>query len=114
MSTALEYALDCVSEEASEIIQAIGKIKRFGLRDKRTPTHHPNIDILQAEILDLIGALRQLNIELFNVEENPIRIDIEPAIQAKIAKIHRYSELSITNGCLSEPLSRPPGLPSGQ
>lgn len=64
MTTKQEHFLACLAEEAGEVVQAVGKILRFGLDDKHPKTGDvPNRELLAREIDDLIGVARLLRME---------------------------------------------------
>jgi hypothetical protein len=58
LSPADAEALTLISEECSEVIQAIAKIQRHGLWYEHPESRIPNWRTLQREVGDLLAALR--------------------------------------------------------
>lgn len=89
-----EYLLTCLSEEAAEIIQAVGKAQRFGLDDDWFDDS-PRIAILR-EFVDLVAVIELLYGEdirttiLYSGEE----------IEAKKKKVKKFMEYSKEKGTL--------------
>lgn len=90
-----DYLLACISEEAGEITQAVGKAHRFGLLDKNPNSDMTNWVELRKEIHDLIGAYEMLCDEFDRVET----IDRE-LVDAKKVKIEHYMNYSAGLGRL--------------
>ena len=55
-----EYLLSCLSEEAGEIIQDIGKCHRFGTMDFNPQTGIQNSQALVTELVQLIAVAEML------------------------------------------------------
>ncbi len=102
--SALEYLLDKVDEEACEISQAVKKIKNFGFQSVHTRTGLTNLQELQLELTDLLAVTRMLNAELINAGLEPLTIDDEEGIVAKMEKVARFSSTSVNAGVLTTPL----------
>lgn len=102
----LEYALGKFVEEGSEVIQAVEKIRTFGLTNRHR-NEGINIAKLQSEISDWIGALQQVNLELGLFGHQPLIINDITAIRQKMIKIHKFSQQSRHLGLLSGPLRFP-------
>lgn len=62
MKSKLNHIIACVGEEAAEIAQAVGKIKRFGLYDAKEGRN--NLEQLVYEFKDLIAVMKMLDDEL--------------------------------------------------
>ncbi|KFZ25570.1 MAG: hypothetical protein KQ78_02236 [Candidatus Izimaplasma bacterium HR2] len=93
-----EYLLMCASEECGEIIQAIGKIGRFGGVNFHPKTDISNNEQLVLEVNDLLGILELL-------EENGVLlggIGCRGDIDEKKHKVEQWMEYSRDNGILSE------------
>jgi hypothetical protein len=59
-----EHLLMCIAEESGEIAQIAGKAGRFGLADHHPKTDNvPNVDLLVAEINDLLAVAEMLGLE---------------------------------------------------
>lgn len=85
MKTRIGHIIGCVGEEAGEIGQAVGKIIRFGLHDKKHDDGPDNLTSLRNEVHDLVGAYRMLCVEL---GEDP---ELDPSkISDKQVKIEHY------------------------
>lgn len=99
----LEYALNLVQEEATELALAISKLKRFGLEaiDETSESRLSNLGKVRKEVLDLLAA-----IELLNRQAGfPLIPTTGPEqIAAKQAKVYSYQHKSIEAGLLSETL----------
>ena len=54
--TILDYRLACISEEAGEIVQAVGKAERFGFFDVNPDTQRTAWLQIRHEIHDLISV----------------------------------------------------------
>jgi len=85
MKTRIGHIIGCVGEEAGEIGQAIGKIIRFGLHDKKHNDGPDNLTSLRNEVHDLVGAYQMLCVEL---GEDP-ELDLSK-ISDKQVKIEHY------------------------
>jgi NTP pyrophosphatase (non-canonical NTP hydrolase) len=82
--------LDITQEEASEVVVAISKIRRFGLTgvDPRTDTGETNQDHLEEEIGDLMAMIRLMELSGF------IRLDkVNIAMEAKLNKLKLWSSI---------------------
>lgn len=55
-----EYLLTCISEEAGEVAQIIGKSQRFGLYSFKRDTNTMNIEELRKEVHDVIATWQML------------------------------------------------------
>ena len=104
-----EYLLTCLSEEASEIILAVGKAQRFGLDDtynkkslqvgtfglEEVKFDSPREAIIR-EFNDLIAVLELLNengVDFKNLHQRDM-------IEAKKKKVKNFMEYSIEKGLL--------------
>ena len=94
--TQLEHLLVCLSEECSEIQQAIAKALRFGLEDGYPGTPRTNVGDIIAELNDLEGVVAILR-DLHNFPE----LD-KTAIMAKRLKVGRHMDYAIERGTLTQ------------
>ncbi len=84
-----KYLLICLSEECSEIIQAVSKVLRFGPKDAKWGNKRSNIERVSDEVNDLLGVLELVQ-EIFP----ELKIDPEKirAKKEKVGKYHKYSQ----------------------
>ena len=69
-----EYLFSCLSEESGEVVQAVGKIQRFGEHDFHEKTGNiENIELLRQEVNDLVAVAEMLGIvpERHRMEAKP-------------------------------------------
>jgi len=90
-----DYLLACISEEAGEISQAVGKAHRFGLLDCNPNSEKTNWVDLRKEIHDIIAVYEMLCDEFDRVEI----LDRE-MINAKKVKVEKYMAYSAELGRL--------------
>lgn len=91
-----DYLLACISEEAGEITQSVGKAHRFGLLDKNPKSKHTNWVDLRKDVHDLIAVYEMLCDEFDRVETLDRKL-----IKAKKNKVTKYMGYSNANGRLS-------------
>jgi NTP pyrophosphatase (non-canonical NTP hydrolase) len=93
--TLQQHLLVKLSEEASEVAQAVSKALLFGL-EHSGPNMPTNIENINAELADLWGTMEVCR-------ENGIALSIqESAVTAKKSKIFKYFRYSREIGMLSE------------
>lgn len=80
--------MDILQEECAEVIQAVSKIKRFGLDTTRISDGVSNLSHLEVEIGDVM-AMIEILIEFNVVDESTIR----QAISAKKEKLKKWSNI---------------------
>lgn len=85
-----DYLLACISEEAGEISQAVGKAHRFGLLDRNPKSKHTNWADLRKEIHDIVAVYEMLCYEFDRIDFLDRKL-IE-AKKKKVAKYMLYSE----------------------
>jgi NTP pyrophosphatase (non-canonical NTP hydrolase) len=90
-----DYLLACISEEAGEVSQAVGKAHRFGLLDRNPNSNKTNWVDLRKEVHDLIAVYEMLCDEFDRVEV----LDRE-MIEAKKVKVEKYMAYSAELGRL--------------
>jgi NTP pyrophosphatase (non-canonical NTP hydrolase) len=87
----IEY-LEILQEECSEVVQAVSKIKRFGLHSFN-PTDKKkvqNIDHLIIEIGDVIGMVRLLTESELGFNHGLNLENISKAGEKKVKKVAKY------------------------
>jgi len=87
----IEY-LEILQEECAEVIQAVSKIKRFGLHSFN-PTDKKkvqNIEHLITEIGDVVGMIKLLTESELGTVEGLTTENISKASQEKIKKVAKY------------------------
>ena len=102
--TPLAHALGFIGEEGNELALEVFKIARFGLLDGRPDAQVNNLHTLQAELSDLVAAVRVANMELAAHGLPQLVLDDEVAIQKKITKLAFYGHRSMRNCTLAAPL----------
>ncbi len=91
--TKTEHLLICLSEECSEIIQAVSKALRFGLdNDYLGNTCAPNFQDIEKELDDLQGVIAMLKQEGIVFKSSMERI------RKKIEKIEKYTGVAKIDG----------------
>lgn len=96
----LEYSINLVAEEASEVAQGCNKMLRFGVGDVDPRNGRTNLVNLFKELNDLEGTVRMLKEEL---EDRGIEVPLYPnetEVQKKIQKVVFYAQRSIETGAL--------------
>lgn len=83
-----EYLLDCLAEEAGEIVQDCGKCARFGMDETRPEKRNgTNREALVTEIHQLIAVAEMLGI----IDHHNLDQKIIDDKKAKVAKYLDYS-----------------------
>jgi NTP pyrophosphatase (non-canonical NTP hydrolase) len=90
-----EYLLTCLSEEAAEIIQAVGKAQRFGLDDNYIYDDTPK-EAIKREFNDLVGVLEML----YEAGVDFKKLHDRSLVEAKKKKVEKYIEYSEKKGTL--------------
>lgn len=83
-----QYLFYCLMEESAEVIQAVCKIARFGKNDIKWGRKQTNLQRLNAEVNDFIGALEMLRERFPDIKIDPEKVEL------KKAKIKKYLEYS--------------------
>ena len=86
MNEKLSEVMDITQEEAAEVIQAISKIRRFGMDNHKAGETQTNLEHLEEELGDML-AMIDILLEMQV-------IDIHALEQAKIAKIEKLKKWS--------------------
>jgi hypothetical protein len=84
-----EYLLVCLSEECSEVSQAIDKVLKFGSKNTGPGLTKNNIELVCEEVNDFLGALALVQEVFPNVVIDPIKINKKAN---KIKKYYKYSK----------------------
>jgi|WetSurMetagenome_2_1015567.scaffolds.fasta_scaffold92423_2 NTP pyrophosphatase (non-canonical NTP hydrolase) len=96
MKDFITHLLFCLSEEAGEVQQVIGKIGRFGFDDINPNTQSENMLELQKEITDLIAVYEMI------CERNGFNGGISSeAKENKKARVLKYAAYSVSRGELT-------------
>jgi len=94
-----EYLLTCMSEEAAELIQTIGKAQRFGLDDDFY--NEAPLLAMRREFNDLLGVIELLLESIHNTYNIDYRAWVLPElIEAKKKKVEKYIEYSEKKGTI--------------
>ncbi len=101
-----QYLLDCISEECGEVIQEIGKAKRFGLDDLNPKTKESNENAIHREILDVLAVYLMAFPENNAIDLNGISMNAVSLIKEKQAKVEKWMKYSIEKGVLDEDKTR--------
>lgn len=84
--------LALLSEEAGEIVQAVGKILRHGYESKHPRGGPTNRQLLQKEILDLYAVVKMMSIENEDIDEINQRVVSEILVK-KYEFTHHQGEM---------------------
>jgi NTP pyrophosphatase (non-canonical NTP hydrolase) len=80
--------MDILQEEAAEVIQAVSKIRRFGIDNAKPGTNYSNREHLEEEIGDLLAMIDILQINNIVSWGN-----LHTAKRAKIEKLKKWSTI---------------------
>ena len=89
MSDNSNEIMDIAQEECAEVIQAISKIRRFGIDNPKPGKEYTNRQHLEEELGDLLAMI---DILLFN--EVVSWKNLHQAKRAKLEKLKKWSEIS--------------------
>ena len=82
--------LDILQEECAEVIQAVSKIRRFGIGNLKPGKPKTNLEHLEEELGDMLAMIDiMLELELVSIN------NLEAAKQAKIEKLKQWSNIYI-------------------
>lgn len=95
-----EHLLTCLAEEAGEVVQAVGKALRFGLKDGYPGTDRTNENDLKIEMAQLRAVFMMLMDEGFLTLEDDEIEKGNAVIKAKVAKVNEYMAYAIRRGAL--------------
>jgi NTP pyrophosphatase (non-canonical NTP hydrolase) len=80
--------MDIAQEECAEVIQAISKIRRFGMDNAKPGTEYTNREHLEEELGDLMAM-----IDILQSMDVVSYTNIELASKAKIEKLKKWSNI---------------------
>ena len=88
MNEKLSEVMDITQEECAEVIQAISKIRRFGLENHKYGETYTNAQHLEEELGDLLAMIDLL--KSMNIVSD---VGLNAAKQAKIEKLKKWSKI---------------------
>jgi len=88
MDEANNEVLDILQEECAEVVQAVSKIRRFGIDNAKPGTEYSNREHLEEEIGDLLAMIDILQINNIVSWGN-----LHKAKRAKIEKLKKWSNI---------------------
>lgn len=80
--------MDILQEEAAEVIQAVSKIRRFGMDNSKSGTGQTNLEHLEEELGDML-AMIDILLDLKII--NPLALEV--AKQNKKYKLKKWSTI---------------------
>ena len=88
MDSATKEVMDILQEECAEVIQAVSKISRFGIDNRKPGKPKPNREHLEEELGDMLAMIDIM------LEKNVISLEhLEAAKAAKIEKLKQWSNI---------------------
>jgi len=84
----LKEIMGILQEECAEVIQAVSKVNRFGLDNRKPGTSYTNRQHLEEELGDLV-AMINIMVDAKLVDEK----SIEAAAHAKVEKLNKWSTI---------------------
>ncbi len=88
MTTNNYEVMDILQEECAEVIQAVSKIRRFGMDNPKPGTEYNNREHLEEELGDVLAMIDILLInEAVNLDK------LHKAKRAKIEKLKKWSNI---------------------
>lgn len=80
--------MDILQEEAAEVIQAVSKIRRFGIDNSKPGTEYTNREHLEEELGDLLAM-----IDILQINNVVSWSKLHTAKRAKIEKLKKWSSI---------------------
>jgi NTP pyrophosphatase (non-canonical NTP hydrolase) len=80
--------MDIAQEECAEVIQAISKIRRFGIDNAKPGTEYTNRQHLEEELGDVLAM-----IDILMINDVVSWANLHRAKRAKIEKLKKWSEI---------------------
>jgi len=80
--------MDILQEEAAEVIQAVSKIRRFGVDNSKPDTDYTNRAHLEEELGDMLAM-----IDILMINDVVSWANLHRAKRAKIEKLKKWSEI---------------------
>ncbi len=88
METTIKEVMDILQEECAEVIQAVSKISRFGIDNKKPGKPKTNREHLEEELGDMLAMIDIM------LEKSVISLEhLEIAKKAKIEKLKQWSNI---------------------
>jgi NTP pyrophosphatase (non-canonical NTP hydrolase) len=84
--------MDIAQEECAEVIQAISKIRRFGIDNAKPGTEYTNRQHLEEELGDVLAM-----IDILMINDVVSWANLHRAKRAKIEKLKKWSEIPNLN-----------------
>ena len=88
MNDRLREVMDISQEECAEVIQAISKIRRFGLNNHKSGESQTNLEHLEEELGDML-AMIDILVEMKVIDTSALNA----AKSAKIEKLKKWSKI---------------------
>ena len=88
METSNNEVMDILQEEAAEVIQAVSKIRRFGMDNAKYGTGQTNKEHLEEEIGDLLAM-----VDILLINDMVNWGNLHRAKRAKIEKLKKWSNI---------------------
>ena len=88
METNNNEVMDILQEEAAEVIQAVSKIRRFGMDNAKPGTNYTNREHLEEELGDVLAM-----IDILMINEVVSWGNLHKAKRAKIEKLKKWSNI---------------------
>jgi NTP pyrophosphatase (non-canonical NTP hydrolase) len=83
-----DEVMDIAQEECAEVIQAISKIRRFGIDNAKPGTEYTNRQHLEEELGDMLAM-----IDILMINDVVSWANLHRAKRAKIEKLKKWSEI---------------------
>ena len=80
--------MDILQEECAEVVQAVSKIRRFGIDNAKPGTNYTNREHLEEEIGDLLAM-----VDILLINEMVNWGNLHKAKRAKIEKLKKWSNI---------------------
>jgi NTP pyrophosphatase (non-canonical NTP hydrolase) len=88
MNTENNEVMDILQEEAAEVIQAVSKIRRFGMDNGKAGTDQTNKQHLEEELGDMLAM-----IDILMLNDVVSWSNLQRAKRAKIEKLKKWSSI---------------------
>jgi len=88
MNTENNEVMDILQEECAEVIQAVSKIRRFGIDNAKPNTEYSNREHLEEELGDVLAM-----IDILLINEVVSWGNLHKAKRAKIEKLKKWSNI---------------------
>ena len=88
MDNQTKEVMDILQEECAEVIQAVSKIRRFGIDNSKVGTQYTNREHLEEEVGDMLAM-----IDILMVNNIVSWGNLHQAKRAKIEKLKKWSNI---------------------